>query len=40
VFPRSAGGAVIGIGGAAGGVGGMLFSYFVAHELEARGGYI
>ena len=39
VFPRSAVGTVIGIGGAAGGVGGMLFSYFVARELEQVGGY-
>ena len=40
VFPRSAVGTVIGIGGAAGGVGGMLFTYYVARELQERGGYI
>ncbi|MES1202525.1 MAG: MFS transporter [Pseudomonadota bacterium] len=39
VFPRSAVGTVIGIGGAAGGVGGMLFSNYVGHQLEALGGY-
>ncbi len=39
VFPRSAVGTVIGIGGAAGGVGGMLFSNFVGRELERIGGY-
>lgn len=39
VFPRSAVGTVIGIGGFAGGVGGMLFSNFVGRELERVGGY-
>jgi len=39
VFPRSAVGTVIGIGGAAGGVGGMLFSNYVGRELERLGGY-
>ena len=39
VFPRSAVATVIGIGGAAGGVGGMLFSNFVGRELERVGGY-
>jgi len=39
VFPRSAVGTVIGIGGAAGGVGGMLFSGYIGHQLEQFGGY-
>lgn len=39
VFPRSAVGSVIGIGGAAGGIGGMAFSYYVGKELERIGGY-
>ncbi|MBL8552528.1 MAG: MFS transporter [Hyphomonadaceae bacterium] len=39
VFPRSAVGTVIGIGGALGGVGGMLFSNYVGRELERIGGY-
>ncbi|HVY86502.1 MAG TPA: MFS transporter [Caulobacterales bacterium] len=39
VFPRSAVGTVIGIGGAAGGIGGFLFSNFVGQQLERLGGY-
>jgi uncharacterized membrane protein YhaH (DUF805 family) len=39
VFPRSAVGSVIGIGGAAGGIGGLLFSNYVGKELERLGGY-
>jgi ACS family hexuronate transporter-like MFS transporter len=39
VFPRSAVGTVIGIGGALGGVGGMVFANFVGRELERIGGY-
>jgi ACS family hexuronate transporter-like MFS transporter len=39
VFPRSAVGTVIGVGGAAGGIGGMLFSNYVGRELERLGGY-
>jgi ACS family hexuronate transporter-like MFS transporter len=39
VFPRSAVGTVIGVGGAAGGVGGMVFSNYVGRELERIGGY-
>ena len=39
VFPRSAVGTVIGIGGTLGGVGGMLFSNYVGRELERLGGY-
>ncbi|MES1158637.1 MAG: MFS transporter [Terricaulis silvestris] len=39
VFPRSAVGTVIGVGGAAGGIGGMLFSNYVGHQLEQFGGY-
>lgn len=39
VFPRSAVGTVIGIGGAVGGIGGMVFSNYVGRELERIGGY-
>jgi len=39
VFPRSAVGTVIGIGGAMGGVGGIVFSNYVGRELERIGGY-
>jgi MFS transporter, ACS family, aldohexuronate transporter len=39
VFPRSAVGTVIGVGGAAGGVGGILFSQYVGKMLEQYGGY-
>jgi ACS family hexuronate transporter-like MFS transporter len=39
VFPRSAVGTVIGIGGAAGGIGGMVFANYVGRELERIGGY-
>jgi ACS family hexuronate transporter-like MFS transporter len=39
VFPRSAVGTVVGVGGALGGVGGILFANFVGRELERIGGY-
>ncbi|HWA00208.1 MAG TPA: MFS transporter [Caulobacterales bacterium] len=39
VFPRSAVGAVIGIGGALGGVGGFLFSTYVGRVLDSIGNY-
>jgi ACS family hexuronate transporter-like MFS transporter len=39
VFPRSAVGTVIGVGGALGGLGGMLFANYVGRELERLGGY-
>jgi ACS family hexuronate transporter-like MFS transporter len=39
VFPRSAVGTVIGIGGALGGVGGILFSRYVGEVLDRIGSY-
>jgi MFS transporter, ACS family, hexuronate transporter len=39
VLPRSAVASVIGIGGMMGAVGGMLFTWFVGHDLQATGSY-
>jgi ACS family hexuronate transporter-like MFS transporter len=39
MFPRKAVGSVIGIGGTAGAVGGMLFSLYVGQILERIGTY-
>jgi ACS family hexuronate transporter-like MFS transporter len=39
MFPRKAVGSVIGIGGTAGAVGGMLFSLFIGEVLERHGNY-
>ena len=39
LFPRSAVGSVIGIGGTAGAVGGMLFTLFVGRVLDRTGNY-
>ena len=38
MFPRSAEGAVVGIGGMAGAVGGALFAYFTGHVLQITHG--
>ena len=39
LFPRAAVGSVVGIGGTAGAVGGMLIAQFVGYVLEATGSY-
>jgi len=39
LFPRSAVGSVIGIGGALGGVGGMIFSLYIGQVLDKLGSY-
>ena len=39
MFPRKAVGSVIGIGGTAGAIGGMLFSLFIGRVLERLGNY-
>ena len=39
MFPRKAVGSVIGIGGTAGAIGGMLFSLFIGQVLERHGNY-
>ena len=39
MFPRSAVGAVVGIGGMAGAVGGALFAYFTGHVLQITHSY-
>jgi ACS family hexuronate transporter-like MFS transporter len=39
MFPRKAVGSVIGIGGTAGAIGGMIFSLYVGQVLERLGSY-
>ena len=39
MFPRKAVGSVIGIGGTAGAVGGMIFSLYIGQVLERLGNY-
>jgi len=39
VFPKRAVGTVIGVGGAAGAIGGMLFAKYAGFVLQAIGGY-
>ena len=39
MFPRKAVGSVIGIGGTAGAIGGMLFSLYIGQVLERLGSY-
>ncbi len=40
MFPRNAVGSVVGLGGVAGAVGGMLISKFTGMLLEATGSYV